>query len=58
MDYWWFQVKPSRICCGYILPDVLKSVCQVKQDLIDTHMHYLTHLLIFSFFLSFFKLIS
>ncbi|KAM7394398.1 hypothetical protein PAMP_021203 [Pampus punctatissimus] len=28
MDYWWFQVKTSMICCGYILPDELKSVCQ------------------------------
>ncbi|XP_047430814.1 ovochymase-2 [Mugil cephalus] len=28
MDYWWFQVKPSMICCGYALPDELKSVCQ------------------------------
>ncbi|CAN9510288.1 unnamed protein product [Ophioblennius macclurei] len=28
MDYWWFQVKPSMICCGYTLPDELKSVCQ------------------------------
>uniref|UniRef100_A0A667YG15 Zgc:154142 n=1 Tax=Myripristis murdjan TaxID=586833 RepID=A0A667YG15_9TELE len=27
-DYWWFQVKPSMICCGYTLPDELKSVCQ------------------------------
>ncbi|CAL8331735.1 unnamed protein product [Lota lota] len=27
-DYWWFQVKSSMICCGYILPDELKSVCQ------------------------------
>lgn len=33
MDYWWFQVKPSMICCGYTLPDELKSVCQVKEDL-------------------------
>lgn len=33
MDYWWFQVKPSMICCGYTLPDELKSVCQVKQVL-------------------------
>lgn len=32
MDYWWFQVKPSMICCGYTLPDELKSVCQVKED--------------------------
>lgn len=31
MDYWWFQVKTSMICCGYTLPDELKSVCQVKQ---------------------------
>lgn len=30
MDYWWFQVKPSMICCGYTLPDELKSVCQVE----------------------------
>lgn len=30
MDYWWFQVKTSMICCGYTLPDELKSVCQVK----------------------------
>lgn len=29
MDYWWFQVKESMICCGYTLPDELKSVCQV-----------------------------
>ncbi|KAM4595755.1 ovochymase-2 [Fundulus diaphanus] len=28
MDYWWFQVKASMICCGYTLPDELKSVCQ------------------------------
>ncbi|TSK22490.1 Chymotrypsin-like elastase family member 2A [Bagarius yarrelli] len=28
MDYWWFQVKQSMICCGYTLPDELKSVCQ------------------------------
>ncbi|KAF0037285.1 hypothetical protein F2P81_010159 [Scophthalmus maximus] len=28
MDYWWFQVKDSMICCGYTLPDELKSVCQ------------------------------
>ncbi|KAF7710120.1 ovochymase-2 [Silurus meridionalis] len=28
MDYWWFQVKPSMICCGFTLPDELKSVCQ------------------------------
>ncbi|XP_035273212.1 cubilin [Anguilla anguilla] len=28
MDYWWFQVKPSMICCGYNSPDELKSVCQ------------------------------
>ncbi|XP_029115121.1 ovochymase-1 [Scleropages formosus] len=28
MDYWWFQVKPSMICCGYTKPDELKSVCQ------------------------------
>ncbi|CAM4474958.1 unnamed protein product [Leuciscus chuanchicus] len=28
MDYWWFQVKTSMICCGYTLPDELKSVCQ------------------------------
>ncbi|XP_076004105.1 ovochymase-2 [Genypterus blacodes] len=27
-DYWWFQVKTSMICCGYNLPDELKSVCQ------------------------------
>uniref|UniRef100_H3A3C9 Zgc:154142 n=1 Tax=Latimeria chalumnae TaxID=7897 RepID=H3A3C9_LATCH len=27
-DYWWFQVKTSMICAGYILPDELKSVCQ------------------------------
>uniref|UniRef100_A0A8C6WR19 Zgc:154142 n=1 Tax=Neogobius melanostomus TaxID=47308 RepID=A0A8C6WR19_9GOBI len=26
MDYWWFQVKPSMICCGYTLPDELQSV--------------------------------
>ena len=30
MDYWWFQVKSSMICCGYTLPDELKSVCQVR----------------------------
>lgn len=30
MDHWWFQVKTSMICCGYMLPDELKSVCQVK----------------------------
>ncbi len=30
MDYWWFQVKTSMICCGYTLPDELKSVCQVE----------------------------
>ncbi|MEQ2179752.1 hypothetical protein GOODEAATRI_028391, partial [Goodea atripinnis] len=29
MDYWWFQVKTSMICCGYTLPDELQSVCQV-----------------------------
>lgn len=29
MDYWWFQVKTSMICCGFTLPDDLKSVCQV-----------------------------
>ncbi|XP_070846884.1 cubilin [Chaetodon trifascialis] len=28
MDYWWFQVKSSMICCGYTKPDELKSVCQ------------------------------
>lgn len=28
MDYWWFQVKTSMICCGYTSPDELKSVCQ------------------------------
>lgn len=28
MDHWWFQVKTSMICCGYTLPDELKSVCQ------------------------------
>ncbi|KAM9476723.1 ovochymase-2 isoform 2-T2 [Clarias gariepinus] len=28
MDYWWFQVKTSMICCGYTLPEELKSVCQ------------------------------
>ncbi|KAL3996601.1 hypothetical protein ACER0C_009257 [Sarotherodon galilaeus] len=28
MDYWWFQVKTSMICCGYTVPDELKSVCQ------------------------------
>uniref|UniRef100_A0A673NE00 Ovochymase 2 n=1 Tax=Sinocyclocheilus rhinocerous TaxID=307959 RepID=A0A673NE00_9TELE len=28
MDYWWFQVKTSMICCGYTLPDELKTVCQ------------------------------
>eukprot|EP00066_Takifugu_rubripes_P022016 XP_011611282.1 PREDICTED: ovochymase-2-like [Takifugu rubripes] len=28
MDYWWFQVKTSMICCGFTLPDDLKSVCQ------------------------------
>ncbi|XP_076583741.1 ovochymase-2 [Chaetodon auriga] len=28
MDYWWFQVKSSMICCGYNLPNELKSVCQ------------------------------
>ncbi|CAL1601098.1 unnamed protein product [Knipowitschia caucasica] len=28
MDYWWFQVKNSMICCGYTLPDELQSVCQ------------------------------
>ncbi|XP_061582482.1 ovochymase-2 [Cololabis saira] len=28
MDYWWFQVKTSMICCGYTEPDELKSVCQ------------------------------
>uniref|UniRef100_A0A665XBY8 Cubilin-like n=1 Tax=Echeneis naucrates TaxID=173247 RepID=A0A665XBY8_ECHNA len=27
-DYWWFQVKTSMICCGYTLPDELKSVCK------------------------------
>ncbi|KAM4706649.1 ovochymase-2-like [Discoglossus pictus] len=26
--YWWFQIKESMICAGYILPDELKSVCQ------------------------------
>lgn len=31
-DYWWFQVKTSMICCGYTLPDELKSVCQVKDS--------------------------
>lgn len=31
MDYWWFQVKTSMICCGYTLPEELKSVCQVQQ---------------------------
>uniref|UniRef100_A0A672YVI0 Peptidase S1 domain-containing protein n=1 Tax=Sphaeramia orbicularis TaxID=375764 RepID=A0A672YVI0_9TELE len=43
MDYWWFQVKPSMICCGYTLPDELKSVCQgdsggplVCRDTIDS----------------------
>ncbi|KAI9525572.1 hypothetical protein NQZ68_006121 [Dissostichus eleginoides] len=28
MDYWWFQVKTTMICCGYTLPDELQSVCQ------------------------------
>ncbi len=32
MDYWWFQVKTSMICCGYTLPDELKSVCQACSD--------------------------
>uniref|UniRef100_A0A8C5M9H6 Ovochymase-2 n=1 Tax=Leptobrachium leishanense TaxID=445787 RepID=A0A8C5M9H6_9ANUR len=27
-QYWWFQVRDSMICAGYILPDELKSVCQ------------------------------
>ncbi|XP_031759056.1 ovochymase-2 [Xenopus tropicalis] len=27
-QYWWFQLKQSMICAGYILPDELKSVCQ------------------------------
>lgn len=31
MDYWWFQVKTSMICCGFTLPDDLKSVCQVRR---------------------------
>ncbi|KAM4807741.1 ovochymase-2-like [Rhinophrynus dorsalis] len=26
--YWWFQIKESMICAGYVLPDELKSVCQ------------------------------
>lgn len=37
MDYWWFQVKTSMICCGYTLPDELKSVCQVKYCVKGTH---------------------
>ncbi|XP_053317572.1 ovochymase-2-like [Spea bombifrons] len=27
-QYWWFQIRDSMICAGYILPDELKSVCQ------------------------------
>ncbi|KAM5191524.1 LOW QUALITY PROTEIN: ovochymase-2-like [Mantella aurantiaca] len=27
-QYWWFQIKDSMICAGYVLPDDLKSVCQ------------------------------
>ncbi|XP_063811710.1 ovochymase-2-like [Pseudophryne corroboree] len=27
-QYWWFQIKESMICAGYVLPDELKSVCQ------------------------------
>ncbi|KAG8593209.1 hypothetical protein GDO81_000765 [Engystomops pustulosus] len=27
-QYWWFQIKDSMICAGYVLPDQLKSVCQ------------------------------
>ncbi|XP_075705835.1 ovochymase-2-like [Rhinoderma darwinii] len=27
-QYWWFQIKDSMICAGYVLPDELKSVCQ------------------------------
>ncbi|XP_068136438.1 ovochymase-2-like [Hyperolius riggenbachi] len=26
--YWWFQIKDSMICAGYVAPDELKSVCQ------------------------------
>ncbi|XP_069834413.1 ovochymase-2-like [Dendropsophus ebraccatus] len=26
--YWWFQIKESMICAGYVKPDELKSVCQ------------------------------
>ncbi|CAJ0949057.1 unnamed protein product [Ranitomeya imitator] len=26
--YWWFQIKESMICAGYVYPDELKSVCQ------------------------------
>lgn len=37
MDYWWFQVKTSMICCGYTLPDELKSVCQVKFCMTGPH---------------------
>ncbi|KAK5608460.1 hypothetical protein CRENBAI_025009 [Crenichthys baileyi] len=28
MDYSWFQVKTSMICCRYTQPDELQSVCQ------------------------------
>ncbi|XP_034044824.1 ovochymase-2 [Thalassophryne amazonica] len=28
LDYWWFLVKASMICCGYTLPDELKSTCK------------------------------
>ncbi|CAI9561007.1 unnamed protein product [Staurois parvus] len=27
-EFWWFQIKDSMICAGYVLPDELKSVCQ------------------------------
>ncbi|KAM9314851.1 LOW QUALITY PROTEIN: ovochymase-2 [Pholidichthys leucotaenia] len=30
MDYWWFQVKTSMICCGYTPPDELKAVLSGK----------------------------
>lgn len=51
MDYWWFQVKTSMICCGYTLPDELKSVCQVKFCISGRHeedilKHFSEHLFI------------
>lgn len=50
MDYWWFQVKTSMICCGYTLPDELKSVCQVKLEKIKMISKQWSSMLILGFF--------